>query len=43
MLVLGNPFIASIDLVSRMDDRKTVVDFKTAGSDYEGHEAALCL
>ena len=24
-----------------MDDRLTVIDFKTAGSDYEDHEAAL--
>lgn len=39
--VLGEPFIGSIDLVARMNDRKTVVDFKTAGSDYEEHEAAL--
>jgi len=41
MTVLGEPFIGSIDLVARMDNRKTVVDFKTAGSDYEEHEAPL--
>ena len=41
MTVLGEPFIGSIDLVARMNNRRTVVDFKTAGSDYGEHEAAL--
>lgn len=41
MAVLGKPFIGSIDLVARMNNRRTVVDFKTAGSDYEEHEAAM--
>ncbi len=38
---LDTPFIGSIDLVAEVKDRTTVVDFKTAGSDYEDHEAAL--
>jgi predicted RecB family nuclease len=41
MTALGEPFIGSIDLVARMNNRRTVVDFKTAGSDYQEHEAAL--
>src|SRR5579859_7467157 len=41
MTALGEPFIGLIDLVARMDNRRTVVDFKTAGSDYQEHEAAL--
>jgi CRISPR/Cas system-associated exonuclease Cas4 (RecB family) len=39
--VLDSPFIGSIDLTAMVNDRKTVVDFKTAGSDYDDHEAAL--
>src|SRR5437899_12623355 len=38
---LGAPFVGIIDLVGRVDDRLTVIDFKTAGSDYEDHEVAL--
>src|SRR3989454_1481117 len=39
--VLDAPFIGIIDLVGQVEDRLTVIDFKTAGSDYEDHEAAL--
>jgi RecB family exonuclease len=39
--VLDTPFIGSIDLVAEVNQRTTVVDFKTAGSDYDDHEAAL--
>jgi RecB family exonuclease len=39
--VLDIPFIGSIDLVAEVNDRTTVIDFKTAGSDYDDHEAAL--
>jgi putative RecB family exonuclease len=39
--VLDTPFIGSIDLVAEMNDRTTVIDFKTAGSDYDDYEAAL--
>ena len=38
---VNRPFIGSIDLVAQVDSRITVVDFKTAGSDYEDHEAIL--
>ena len=38
---LDSPFVGIIDLVGQVDDRLTVIDFKTAGSDYEDHEAAL--
>ena len=38
---LDAPFVGIIDLVGQVDDRLTVIDFKTAGSDYEVHEAAL--
>src|SRR5438876_1160596 len=38
---LDAPFVGIIDLVGQVDDRVTVIDFKTAGSDYEDHEAAL--
>src|SRR5881397_2019819 len=38
---LDAPFVGIIDLVGQVDDRITVIDFKTAGSDYEDHEAAL--
>ncbi len=41
MTALDAPFIGTIDLVAEVKDRPTVVDFKTAGSDYEDHEAAL--
>jgi putative RecB family exonuclease len=39
--VLDTPFIGSIDLVAEVDDRTTVIDFKTAGSEYDSWEAAL--
>src|SRR5438093_9405475 len=32
---LDAPFLGIIDLVGQVDDRLTVIDFKTAGSDYE--------
>src|SRR2546427_5684391 len=38
---LDTPFVGIIALVGHVDDRLTVIDFKTAGSDYEDHEAAL--
>jgi CRISPR/Cas system-associated exonuclease Cas4 (RecB family) len=38
---LDLPFVGIIDLVAQMDGRKTVVDFKTAGSAYDDHEAAM--
>ncbi len=38
---LNRRFIGSIDLVAQVDDAITVVDFKTATSDYEDHEAIL--
>lgn len=38
---LDAPFIGIVDLVAQVEDRLTVVDFKTAGSDYEDHEAEL--
>src|SRR5436189_696462 len=38
---LDAPFVGIIDLVGQVDERLTVIDFKTAGSDYEDHEAAL--
>src|SRR5207245_9151094 len=38
---LDAPSVGIIDLVGQVEDRLTVVDFKTAGSDYEDHEAAL--
>ena len=39
--MLGEPSHGSIDLVARMDNRRTFVGFKTAGSYYEKHEAVL--
>ena len=38
---LDHPFIGIIDLVGQVEDRLTVIDFKTEGSDYEDYEAAL--
>lgn len=35
------PVVGVIDLVADLDGRKTVVDFKTAGSSYEEHEVML--
>lgn len=38
---LDVPFIGVIDLVAEVDGRSTVIDFKTAASSYQAHEAAL--
>ena len=38
---LDQPFVGIIDLVANLDGKKTVVDFKTAGSAYDEHEAML--
>jgi len=38
---LGLPFIGVIDLVGKLNGTRTVVDWKTAGSAPDGHEAAL--
>jgi len=38
---LGVPFVGVIDLVSDLDGKVTVTDFKTAASAYQEHEAAL--
>jgi RecB family exonuclease len=38
---LGLPFIGIIDLIANLDGKKTVVDFKTAGSGYQDHEVIL--
>lgn len=35
------PLVGVIDLVAELDGRPTVVDFKTSGSGYDGHEAAM--
>lgn len=38
---LDLPFIGFIDLVGKVDDKITVVDFKTSGSSYQDFEVAL--
>jgi RecB family exonuclease len=38
---LDLPFIGVLDLVARIDKKRTVVDFKTVGASYDGYEAAL--
>jgi hypothetical protein len=38
---LDLPFVGIIDLVAQVDDRRSVVDFKTAGSGYQPHEVVL--
>ena len=38
---LDLPFIGIIDLIGEVDGKNTVADFKTSGSAYEDHEAAL--
>lgn len=38
---LDLPFVGIIDLVARIDGKRTVVDWKTAGSAPGGHEAAM--
>ena len=35
------PFIGAVDLIARMEGQTTIVDFKTAASDYDEHEAVL--
>ncbi|MCG3195726.1 MAG: hypothetical protein GHCLOJNM_00193 [bacterium] len=43
-LTLSNldlPFVGFLDLVADLDGKRTVIDFKTSGSSYEGHEALL--
>lgn len=35
------PFIGIVDLVAQVKGRLTVIDFKTAASDYEDHEVEL--
>lgn len=38
---LDLPFVGVIDLFAEVDRKKTVTDFKTSGSAYQDHEAAL--
>jgi CRISPR/Cas system-associated exonuclease Cas4 (RecB family) len=38
---LGLPFIGIVDLKAQVEGQTTIVDFKTAASDYEDHEVAL--
>lgn len=38
---LKDPFVGVIDLVARMDGKRTLVDFKTSKSSYSGHEAEM--
>ncbi len=38
---LDLPFVGVIDLVGKVDGRRTVTDWKTAGSAFDEHEAAL--
>lgn len=38
---LDLPFVGIVDLVAQVDGEFTVVDFKTAASDYEDHEVEL--
>ena len=38
---LDLPFIGIVDLIAQVDGQFTVVDFKTAASDYEDHEVVL--
>lgn len=35
------PFVGVVDLVADVEGRRTVVDFKTSGSRYAGHEARM--
>ncbi|MCL5406744.1 MAG: PD-(D/E)XK nuclease family protein [Deltaproteobacteria bacterium] len=39
--LLPLPFVGVADLVAQVNGLKTVVDFKTSGSDYEDHEVVL--
>lgn len=38
---LDLPFVGVIDLAAKVENKRTVVDFKTAGSAPDGHEAAM--
>ena len=38
---LDLPFVGVIDLVAWLDDKRTVIDFKTAGASYQPYEVAL--
>jgi len=38
---LDVPFVGIVDLVARLDGRKTLVDFKTSASAYQPHEVVL--
>ena len=38
---LDLPFVGVIDLVAKVENKRTVVDFKTAGSALDDHEAAM--
>lgn len=38
---LDVPFVGVIDLVAEIDDKETVIDFKTAGAAYQDHEVDL--
>lgn len=38
---LPQPFIGIVDLTARVDGQTTIIDFKTAASDYEDHEVVL--
>jgi CRISPR/Cas system-associated exonuclease Cas4 (RecB family) len=35
------PFIGAVDLIAQMEGQTTIVDFKTAASDYDEHEVVL--
>ncbi len=41
LTTLDLPFIGIIDLVAQIDGKRTVVEFKTAASDFEAHEIEL--
>ena len=38
---LDLPLVGVVDLVAEVDGKRTLVDFKTSGSTYKGHEARL--
>jgi CRISPR/Cas system-associated exonuclease Cas4 (RecB family) len=35
------PFIGAVDLIAQMEGQTTIIDFKTAASDYDEHEVVL--
>jgi hypothetical protein len=35
------PFIGAVDLIAQVEGQTTIIDFKTATSDYDAHEVAL--